>query len=289
MKPLEETHPNIVAEVKQLIADGLTKSAIARTLDISRDRLRTLMKNHHLDEIYERPRRLSIEEVQAAVTRVRSGLSWKKVAESFNVNSYTLRSLAVKYGHDVKSISAERSKNLWNDRIYGSWSVVPGSHKPHSVDCRCVCGEVRTILISNLISGASQSCGCVGLAKNTCGDGADMTVWTCQETGDSYPSTSELARALNINSPVLFRHVHRNQNFEDALGYTWTPSRYVLEISQRRNLTDEIPTIIHKLKNGTTYVDISRDLKVAYAHLMQFIHQHKLSTYRQLKTKSRSN
>lgn len=49
---------------------------------------------------------------------------------------------------------------------FGSWEVIgPSSDKPYHFTCKCVCGSVKDVYRSALISGASTSCGCSRFGK----------------------------------------------------------------------------------------------------------------------------
>lgn len=279
MQPLTETHPEILEHVKSLLDQGLTKSAVARELNISRDRLRTLMKMHGLDLTYSRPIPISEEAVKAVVDLVLTGVSWKDAEQQLGIPNGQARIHAKTYGYKVSEIVSIGRSHAWDGRVYGSWRILPGTtgiHRSHFVEAQCVCGKRAVLNKSNLLSGASQSCGCIGLKKNTTGDMSQHYQWTCLETGEIVPTTLELSRRLQLKTALLYRRAHLNKIYEDALGYTWQPSLYVKEMPHRRDLMPYIDLIKKQLNNGSSVAALARSLDVDLAHMYRFTQQHNL-------------
>lgn len=58
-----------------------------------------------------------------------------------------------------------RGSSLQPGERFGIWTVLDAAAGRKYVRCRCDCGTERMVLVCNLRSGASRSCGCVGRAE----------------------------------------------------------------------------------------------------------------------------
>ncbi len=279
-KPLIETHPGILEQVKDLMSAGMSKSAIAKHLGISRDRLRTFLQKNGLDNKKPTPQ-ISEVQLNEIVQMYMDGKPWDEVTAVTGFSLHMIRTHINKYGLDLSQISATHRLHRWDGRVFGSWTVVPGTtgiNGHGTVMTECVCGKQVMNLKSNLLSGASQSCGCIGLKKDTVGHDSTHYQWTCLETGEVVETTLALSKQLNVNSQGLYRRAFKQEDFEDHLGYTWHASQYQRENVGRRDLTPDLDFIRYRLDDGKSFVAIAKELDVELAHMYKFAAKHGLSS-----------
>ena len=278
--PLTNTHPGIIDEVAELLDKGMNKSAIARHLGISRDRLRTFLKKHDLDNIKPAPQ-ISEVQLNEIVQLYMEGKTWEEVTDVTGFSLHSIKTYIKKYGLDLNQISATHRLHRWDGRVFSSWAVVPGTtgtKGPGTVMTECVCGKRVVNLKSNLLSSASKSCGCIGFKKDTVGHDSSHFKWTCLETGEVVDTTLGLARQLNVRNPTMYRYAYRGQDYEDHLGYTWRPSLYKRELTHRRDLTPHLDFIRFRLADGKSFVAIAKELKVDLAFMYKFAAIHNLKS-----------
>ena len=202
----------------QYLEAGETLAGLGRIYGVSRDRIRTQMRRFGLSK----PEPLSgftSDQVQQWVDQIIAGDTMLKTAERVGMTTHMLRDYIRKYGHDLEQVKLERSKHRYDGKTYSNWTVISGSHKTLNnnqvLDCRCVCGEIRTVSLTNLIGGATTSCGCIGYFSR------QAYPWICETTGETVISTSELARLTGINDLSLHRSAHRTGSAVDAKGNVW--------------------------------------------------------------------
>ena len=281
LPPLTESHPGILDQVRGFLDEGLSKAQIARRLEISRDRLRTLMKKYDLCDGYVRKPPVAEESVNAAFDLFVAGTSWKDIQGMTGIDSHAIRRAGVLYGYDIKEMSRIHRLHRWDGRVFGSWSVVSGTtgiEGSGTVMTECVCGKRVVNLKSNLLSSASQGCGCIGYKIDTVGDNSQHYQWTCLETGEVVETTNKLAKHLHVNNPALYRHAFRGTDFEDPLGYTWRSSKCVRELQQRRDLSPDLNFIREQLAVGQSFLSIAKMLDVEVATMYKFAYKHSLKS-----------
>ncbi len=210
--------PNLRLDMMRLLEQGETLTGIGRIYGVSRDRVRTQMKRFGLTK---RPpfSEYSKEQVQTWVDRVIKGAAFKDIAEELSVDSDVVRRYLIHYGHDTEEIKHQRSLHRYDGMVYSNWAVLPGTYRVENnntvLDCRCVCGEERTVSLTNLMGGASKSCGCVGFTDR------QSYPWVCTQTGQTVRSTKELSNLLGANYMTIARAFNRNGKYVDKFGNEW--------------------------------------------------------------------
>ena len=273
-------NPEIVDHIRDLMDQGLTKSAIARHIGISRDRLRTIMAKSGLDDEYERPPVATPEQVTEAIALYTSGFEWELVEDKLQISRHSLRRAIVNAGHVLKDITKQHRLHRWDGKVFGSWTVVPGTtgiNGHDTVMTECVCGKQVISLKSNLLSRASKSCGCIGFKMNTVGDNSSHHLWTCLETGEVVETSFQLAKKLGIKNAKLYRIAARGEDYEDDLGYTWRASLSIRKMPHRRDLIAELDFIRDELAAGKSLAAIGTELDVALPTIYKFAKDHNLS------------
>ena len=210
--------PNLRIDMMRLLEEGETITGIGRIYGVSRDRVRTQMKRFGLSKIKPRPL-FTADEVKQWIEQIVAGETMNMLAERLNITSDKVREYIRKYGHDLEQIKLDRSKHRYDGAFFGDWTVITGSH--HKVngnqvlDCQCVCGLVKTVSLTNLLGGASKSCGCTGYYLR------QSFPWICEATGQTVISTAELSRITGIKNLTLHRLAHRNGSAVDNNGNEW--------------------------------------------------------------------
>ena len=249
-------------------------SAAGRLLGVSREAVRAAVSRHSL---YVPDGHLPKEVIAKCVDNISSGRSeWQQEALRIDVTYHRLRKEVAFYGYSSKDITQSHSKNRWNGRVFGNWSVIDGSYANSSVGIRCVCGKTKRGLMGNLLGGATKSCGCIGLQINTRGSGSSTTIWTCKQTQEKVLSTSALARLLKVNRLILYRRLHLNRNYIDAQGREWSPTPAILQVHSTRDLESERSKIIEMMKNNVSVSNIAKQLKISLKHLTAFLQNNDL-------------
>ena len=197
---------------------GETLTGLGRIYGVSRDRIRTQMKRFGLSK-REPLSEFTSDEVKQWIDQIIAGETMRKIAARLAITTDKVRDYIRKYGHDLEQIKLERSRHRYDGKTYSDWTVISGSHKTVNsnqvLDCRCVCGEVRTVSLTNLIGGATKSCGCIGYFAR------QAFPWICEATGETVISTAELARLTGINGLSLHRLAHRSGSAVDSKGNVW--------------------------------------------------------------------
>ena len=262
---------------KELNEAGGNMTAVSQKLGISRDRIRTFIQKYDLIcQKNHLPKHVITESIQRIIA---AKSTWKEEAKALNLYVGSLGKEAEYYGFSVDEITKASRLNKWNGRTFGNWTVVDGTHEPSHVTVRCVCGTVKRQRTSNLLSGGSQSCGCIGPKENTCGTGGKTTIWTCTQTGASVLTCAELARKLDVSIQTLFRKKNKNQNFIDPQGNEWVPAQATLIIENTRDLSNEKHLIIEALQQGQSINDIANEMNINHAHLSKFIRDNDMTKY----------
>ena len=203
----------------RLLEAGETLTGLGRIYGVSRDRIRTQMKRFGLSK---RPpfSKYSEEQVQMWVDRAINGTTFRTIAQELSVDPEVIRKYLIHYGHDPNEIKQQRSLHRYDGRVYSNWTVLPGTHREQNnntvLDCQCICGEVRTVSLTNLMGGASKSCGCTGYFDR------QAYPWICEATGETVISTAELSRLIGINDLTLHRMAHKSRSAVDSQGNVWT-------------------------------------------------------------------
>lgn len=211
--------PNLRLDMMRLLEQGETLTGIGRIYGVSRDRVRTQMKRFGLSK---RPpfSEYSAEQVQTWADRIIKGETFRVIASELSVDPGVIRRYLEHYGHDPNEITKQRSLHRYDGMVYSHWTVLPGTHRHENnntvLDCQCVCGVVRTVSLTNLMGGATKSCGCIGYFER------QAYPWFCESTGETVINTSELARRTGINGLTLHRHAHKHGEVEDNDGNVWT-------------------------------------------------------------------
>lgn len=202
----------------RLLEEGESITGIGRIYGVSRDRVRTQMKRFGLSKSSPFSK-YSKEQVQTWSDRVIKGETFKAIAQELSVDTDLIRKYLIHYGHDVEEIKRQRSLHRYDGMIYSSWTVLPGTHRVQNnntvLDCQCVCGEVRTVSLTNLMGGATKSCGCVGFVDR------QSYPWVCTQTGQTIVSTKALSQMLGANYMTISRAFNRNGRYVDKSGNEW--------------------------------------------------------------------
>ena len=244
----------------------------SKMLGISRDRISTFIKKWDLTVPDGRIPKLLIDEI---VQRITSGASnWLSEAAALGHHSGKLTNDASFYGYDCRQITAQRSANAWNGRVFGHWEVVTGTKRPHHVDVQCVCGVVKTLPTSNLLSHASRSCGCIGLKISTIGHGSQHFKWQCVETGEEVATTLQLAKQLQVLPANVYHAANRLQDYVDPQGLTWRCSKYQQTTDRIQALFDNRERIQQMLDSGISFTKVADEFKVSQPTLCRFAQLH---------------
>jgi len=153
-----------------------------------------------------------------------SGTSQMAAAKAAGIDARTLRRHIQLQGLAPPAV-ASTTADKWAGRVFDLWTVLPNSYqydsaKPssRSVECRCECGTVRRVQITNLTNGVSRGCGC----RNSTGQRV-RTPWICAATGERVTTTAGLARHLGVNNLTLVRRLNKGRTYTDAKGQVWEP------------------------------------------------------------------
>lgn len=221
--------------IRQIILEGIDNgcgiSQISAIIGQSRDRTRTQLKKLGL---YPIPKQDPLTEATVAefvrdFLQGRTNLpTW---AKSLNMAECTLRKrLREEFEVDCLKLRKQRTQMLWNNRIYGDWTTVANTYERRGtttwVTCRCVCGKVKDVNTSNLLSGSSKGCGCVGFHKITTGKTAEQFTWVSENACQMKASTLELAAATGVVPSTLYLRGRRLKIFRDSSGNVWVPHVY---------------------------------------------------------------
>jgi hypothetical protein len=212
--------PGALADIKARREAGESLATIGAAYGITRERVRQICAKHNI-ECPVNLRSAPPEAIEAAVAAMQAGASQGAAAQAAGITSNTLRRHIQLLG--VELPAAPDTSERWAGRTFGMWTVLPDSYRfdnqnpnARSVECRCECGTVRRVLISNLHGGMSRGCGC----RTSTGQ-RKRTPWVCAATGQRFETTAALARHLGVNNLALTRRLNRGESYTDAQGRLW--------------------------------------------------------------------
>jgi hypothetical protein len=218
------TDPAARADITARRQAGESLATIGTAYGITRERVRQLCTKWGVTSPVDL-RTAPPEAIEAALAAMRAGASQGAAAQAAGITASTLRRHIQLLG--VELPAAPDTAERWAGRSFGLWTALPNSYqydaaKPssRSVECRCECGTVRRVQISNLLSGVSRGCGC----RTSTGQ-RKRTPWVCTATGQRFETTAALARHLGVNNLVLTRRLNRGESYTDGTGRVWAPDR----------------------------------------------------------------
>jgi hypothetical protein len=214
--------PEARAAIKARREAGESYAAIAATYGVSRQRIQQLCAQLGVTSPVDL-RRTSEALLDQAVALIREGAAPRAAAKTIGIGTRALHTRLQELGLDRESTRP----NIYDGRRFELWSVVAGSYryaaeKPNhrSVECRCECGTIRRVRISNLLSGASRGCGC--RSKTGSAITRVRVPWICRQTEEQMPNTAALAKHAGVSPLVVYRRLRRGTDFIDNQGNTWT-------------------------------------------------------------------
>ncbi len=201
--------------IRELFSSGETLKKVSSIMGVSRHTMKRVMADN---DIAQR-RSLDLDQVKEVADKIKYGMTFKDAAEYLNIKKDHIRAALMKAGIDPDELKKLRTMHRYDGAVFGNWSVVPGTGRRtpsgHTLTCSCVCGVLQSVSLTNLIGGASQSCGCEGY------DDRVSYKWRCKETGKVVESSIALSRLVNVNRLKLYRCIHKNRDFTDDSGNTW--------------------------------------------------------------------
>ncbi len=203
---------------------GESLETIGESHGLTRERVRQLCKSWGITSPVDL-RSTPPAVLEAAAAAVQAGASQAAAAREAGISTSTLRRYIQQQGLELPA--APDTGERWAGRTFGMWTVLPNSYQydaarpcSRSVECRCECGTVRRVQITNLRAGVSRGCGC--RVKN---GSRVRTPWVCEATGDRAETTAALARMAGVNYLSVVRKANRGEVFTDSQGREWLPER----------------------------------------------------------------
>lgn len=216
-------NPEVLDEFIKLVESGATQTAIGKHFGVSRDVVRTLIKKYKVKPI-QKEEQYQQEDVDLIVKRIIHGEPiLDLVKETGFKDRRNFNEFLAKFGYSMQDIKQQRSKHLHDNKVFSYWKVVPGTHgiiegtTERGVLCRCICGVERAVRLTNLISGASQSCGCIGYNERT------NTAWKNADTGEVVPTSKALLNKVSHGILALYRFHTKKVPVVDTDGQLWEP------------------------------------------------------------------
>lgn len=142
----------IVDSVRQLAAQGLSQSEIAKRLFVHRSVISHVMTSNKIPHQRKTLARTMIEPIRQLAAQ---GLTRSEIAKQLGISEAYVFKISKENNIRCRSL-----KDL-SGRRFGNWEVMGyvGNER-----WRCLChgcrGTIRDVLRTNLVSGASKGCGC---------------------------------------------------------------------------------------------------------------------------------
>ena len=214
--------PEIRADITKRRAARESNASIARAYGVTREWIRTCCKRWGITA----PPAPSVEDVAKAADLILHGASVAAAAEAIGTSERSLPRLLEKNGTSLPEIRKWKFAHRYDGRAFGLWTPVDGGQtgqgNTRRLRCRCACGTVRDVGVSNLLGGMSRGCGC--RSKKDGPVGRVKTPWHCPSTNERAAHTQELSKRLGVNYLNLMRRLKRGEPYTDpASGDEWIP------------------------------------------------------------------
>lgn len=136
--------------------------------------------NHRIDmvgRIFGNIEVVSFNEDKSTKNRKYWNCICHKCNTSFMQEGYKIRTGKGMCPHCALELRTEKAKKDINGQVYGKLTVLESyfDKKPYTVKCRCACGNEIILRRSDVLSGHTQSCGCLQIERASDSNTSDWT------------------------------------------------------------------------------------------------------------------
>lgn len=216
-----------IAMIRSLYEAGNSHAKVAKRFGVTRQAMQQYCKRHGLCSFLTSPRSPADDDVRAFAQLLRTEyISMGDAAERVGFALATLQKHAERLGIDTEAAQAIGMSHRLDGQRFGMWETLDGTFAVvrgfrTTVRCRCDCGTVRDVWVSNLHSGLSRGCGC----RSTKSGNARRYVvpWRCLDTGETLRTSLALAKRAGVSSACIGGRAALGKAYLDPEGLTWVP------------------------------------------------------------------